>query len=138
MRDNCFIDTNILVYCYSNDEPQKRDISRVLVNSPNTIISTQVISEFANVLKKKFSLSWNEIELAISEIETNFKVHINLPETIVKACNISGKMNFSFYDSLILSAALESDCTKVYSEDLHDGTIIDDKLTIVNPFNKSK
>jgi len=134
MKDNHFIDTNILVYCYSNDEPNKREVSRSLVNSANVTISTQVLTELSNVLRKRFNLQWEEIESVLIETASNFTIHINLPETIAKACRIAKTYNFSFYDSLIISAAIESNCSRLFSEDMHDGMVIEEKLTIINPF----
>jgi len=56
MNDNCFIDTNILVYCYTNDEPVKQQKASGIANTPDTFISTQVLTELSNTLKKKFKL----------------------------------------------------------------------------------
>jgi predicted nucleic acid-binding protein len=134
MSDKHFIDTNILVYCYSNDEPEKRDIAQDIVQYSNTIISTQVLTELSNTMKKSFNLSWNEIGLLINETVSNFKIHINLPDTINKALEIANKYGFSFYDSLIISSAIEENCTILFTEDMHNGTVIDQTLLIVNPF----
>lgn len=61
-------------------------------------------------------------------------MHINNDYTILQACRIAERYLFSFYDSLIIAAALESKCYMLYSEDLNPGQIIDSKITIVNPF----
>jgi predicted nucleic acid-binding protein len=66
MNDNCFIDTNILVYCYSKDEPVKQRKSLDISDSPDTFISTQVLTELSNTLKKKFKLDWKLIENLVS------------------------------------------------------------------------
>jgi len=42
---------------------------------------------------------------------------------------------YSIYDGLIIAAALETRCNIIYSEDLHDGQVIESSLTIRNPFN---
>lgn len=134
MNDNCFIDTNILIYCYTVDEPEKHKKAIEVTKSPNTFISTQVLTEFANTLKKKFSYEWNEIEQSLNEINSGFNVFINKPVTIEQACRIAKKYKFSFYDSLIIAASLSCNCTILFSEDMRHGQIIDDKLKIVNPF----
>jgi predicted nucleic acid-binding protein len=134
MNDNCFIDTNVLVYCYTSDEPDKSKKALVVSDSPNTFISTQVLTEFSNTLKKKFDFGWNEIEQTLSEISSDFNVYINKPITIEQACRIADKYKFSFYDSLIISAAISCNCSTLFSEDMRHGQIIDDKLKIVNPF----
>ena len=35
-----FLDTNILVYAYSDDDPQKREVARSLISSEEVMIST--------------------------------------------------------------------------------------------------
>jgi len=136
MSDRVFIDTNVLVYCYSNDEPEKKEVALNLANSSNAILSTQVLTEFSNILKKRFGLTWEEIRLVIMETTKNFVIHINLPDTVLQACQIANRYGFSFYDSLILSSALEERCNIIYTEDMHDGQLINKTLTIVNPFMK--
>lgn len=88
----------------------------------------------ANVLFKKFNIPWNDIDKAIDELSLNVSIHINDAKSIKKACLIADKYKFSFYDSLIIAAALESGCSTLYSEDMHDGQIIEKTLTIKNPF----
>jgi len=64
----------------------------------------------------------------------NSILHINTESTIVQACKIAERYGFSFYDSLIISAALECECSILYSEDMSNGQVIDKILKIVNPF----
>lgn len=134
MNDNCFIDTNVLVYCYTNDERVKQQNALDIANNPNSFISTQVLTELSNTLKKKFKLDWKAVENVISEVSTDFNVYVNKPATIERACRVADKYQYSFYDSLIIAAALSSDCKTLYSEDMQDGQIIENSLTIVNPF----
>ena len=55
-------------------------------------------------------------------------------DTIKSALNISEKFRYSYYDSLIISAALMNNCTALYSEDMQHQHIIENKLVIINPF----
>ena len=134
MNDNCFIDTNILVYCYTDDEPVKQQKALDIANNPDTFISTQVLTKLSNTLKKKFKLDWKTVENVVSEVSTDFNVYVNKPSTIERACKIADKYQYSFYDSLIIAAALSSNCKTLYSEDMQDGQIIEKSLTIVNPY----
>lgn len=134
MKDNRFVDTNILVYCYTNDELQKREKALDVCKNIDTYISTQVLTELSNTLKKKFKLDWKNIENVISEINSGFHIFVNKPSTIEKACQIADKYDYSFYDSLIIAAALACNCLILYSEDMQNGQIIENSLTIVNPF----
>ncbi|MFP4288666.1 MAG: PIN domain-containing protein [Bacteroidales bacterium] len=134
MNDNCFIDTNILVYCYTDDEPIKKQKALNIANNPDALISTQVLTELSNTLKKKFKLDWKVVENVVSEVSSDFHVYVNKPTTIEWACRVADKYLYSFYDSLIIAAALSSNCKTLYSEDMQDGQVIENSLTITNPF----
>jgi len=134
MNDNCFIDTNILVYCYTSDEPVRQQKAFNIAKGSETFISTQVLTELSNTLKKKFKLNWQAIENVIAEVSSDFNVYVNKPATIERACQIADKYQYSFYDSLIIAAALSSNCKILYSEDMQDGQAIENSLKIINPF----
>jgi predicted nucleic acid-binding protein len=97
MSGNYFIDTNILVYCYTDDEPDKSKKVLSVADTPDAFISTQILNELANTLRKKFDFEWNKIELTLSEVSANFNVYVNKPATIEQACQIADKYKFSFF-----------------------------------------
>lgn len=134
MNDKVFFDTNVLVYAYSNTEPDKQAIARNLIAESVSYVSTQVLKELTNTLTKKFHNSWQEAKNAVLESSKNNLLYTNEIQTILNACDIADKYKLSFYDSLILAAALECDCNILYSEDMHDTQIIEGKLKIINPF----
>lgn len=134
MKDKIFLDTNILIYCYTTSEPDKQSKAQSLANLPQVMISTQVLKEFTNTLRKKFKLEWPAILAALEEVETNFQIFYNTLTSIKRACTIADRYGFSFYDSLIIVAALESGCSILYSEDLQHGQIIENTLMVRNPF----
>jgi len=134
MADNVFLDSNILVYSYSNSELQKQAIARKIISESNSLISTQVLQELCNIVTRKFKFNYEQAAAAIKESCQNNRLHINTESTILQACAIAGRYGFSFFDSLIVAAALDSNCTFLYSEDMQDGQIIEGKLTIRNPF----
>jgi predicted nucleic acid-binding protein len=121
MNDNIFIDTNILVYAYSVTEPVKQSIARSVISKEHVFISTQVLQELANTLNKKFKIDWIHINDVLSECLRNFNVYKNTEYTISQACIIAGKYKYSFYDSLIISAALQTNSHVLYSEDMQHG-----------------
>jgi len=134
MKDKVFIDTNILVY-FATDKTEKREI---IVNKLDeceySFISIQVLNEFNNTCFKKSLLKPDEIEFAVKEYTTMFNIAILNIDTILNALKIKQKYGFSYYDSLIISTALQNDCTILYSEDMQHLQRIDDKLTIINLF----
>ncbi len=134
MNDSVFLDTNILVYTYSTTETDKQAIARKLVADSNSIISTQVLQELSNIITRKFKFSYPVAITAIKECSYNNIVYVNTEATVIRACHVADRYGFSFYDSLIVSAAIESNCSILYSEDLHDGQLIEGLLTVKNPF----
>src|SRR3546814_13759222 len=86
-----------------------------LFRSKESYISTQVLTELSNTLTRKFKLSFESTLKAIDECCANSQVFINNSETIRGAIKIADRYRFSFYDSLIISAALESGCKILYS-----------------------
>lgn len=136
MSDRVFIDTNIIIYSYSSTERQKQFIAQKLITESNSYISTQVLTEFCNILLKKFGINHSAVITALEECCQNHIVFVNNEETIQDAIRITERYKFSFYDSLIISAALFAECEILYSEDLSNGQVIDDKLTIINPFEE--
>lgn len=135
MKDKVFIDSNILIYAYSVDEPVKQQHVEKLLNSHEIlVISTQTINEFVNVMTKKKKLTYIQISLVVQELCIIFSLQIVGPEIIQKAIEIAGKHHYSYFDSLIIAAARASDCSILYSEDMHHQHVIEDGLRIINPF----
>lgn len=134
MKDKIFLDTNILVYSYSAVEQNKQTIARELITKNISFISTQVLQELTNTVTKKFKFSYANAAIAIKECCQNCNLHTNNSDTILQACIIAERYGYSFYDSLIIAAALEIGCTILYSEDLNNKQIIFNSLTIINPF----
>ena len=138
MSDKIFLDSNVLVYCYSQSNLKKQDIARRLATKGNIQISTQVLNETANVLNKKYSVSWDNLEELISDFENNFQIYSLTSKDVKSACRISSRYGFSFYDSMIISAAIECNCNLLYSEDMQHDQVIDNKIKILNSFNEIK
>ncbi len=134
MIDKTFIDTNILVYLSSNDEIKKDIATKFLYKLSNAVISTQVLGEFSNVAIRKKILTSDKLIEYLKHFERSFEVTVITEKTIISAIKIKEKYKFSFWDSMIISAALQANCNILYSEDMHHNQIIEQKLTIVNPF----
>ncbi|MFA5074993.1 MAG: PIN domain-containing protein [Candidatus Babeliales bacterium] len=133
-RDKIFVDTNILIYFYTKTEKNKLlNLEKILIDS-DLIISTQVLNELSNVLIKKFNLTSIEIVSIIKELSKWCFVYNIEITTIIYALHISQKYKFSYFDSLMLAAALENDCKIIFSEDMHHECIIEKTLHIFNPF----
>jgi len=136
MIDKIFLDTNIIIYSYSVDEKDKQEVAINIIDKydDKVIISKQVINELTNILLKKFKLPSNDIENVLLELDTVFYIADFNLATQIKAVRLKDNYNLQFYDALIIATALENRCTILYSEDMQDGLIIDERLKIINPF----
>ncbi|MDR2481255.1 MAG: PIN domain-containing protein [Spirochaetaceae bacterium] len=132
MNDKAFIDTNVLIYLYSVDEFEKRNISQTAVDTYDCIISTQVLNEFCNVCIKKLNKTTDEIKLAVEEIIGQCAVTKIEREHISQALETHKKYGYGYFDCLMIVSALNSGCKYLLTEDMNDGQLIDEKLTIVN------
>jgi predicted nucleic acid-binding protein len=135
MNDKSFLDTNVLVYCYTETEPEKQAVAVALAEQSDTWVSTQVLQELSNTLRRKFKISWPNIDATLQEVSQNLSLHKNTYATIIDATRIAERYGFSFYDCLIISSCLAIGCNVLYSEDLQHGQLIDGILEIKNPFN---
>lgn len=139
MNDKYFIDTNIFVYSFDSANSEKQKIANELIKRAlkNNIgcISFQVIQEFMNISTRKFAvpLSIKDCEKYMNSILAPLcEVFVSI-ELYTQALDVMERWKFSFYDSLIVAAALRADCSILYSEDLqHEQKI--GPMTIRNPF----
>ncbi len=140
MSDKFFIDTNVFIYSFDKSSPQKqqraKEIIREALQNFAGCISFQVIQEFLNVATQKFQtpLKKQDCRKYISNVlEPLCEVFASI-ELYHTALEIQEGWQYSFYDSLIIAAALRANCRILYSEDLqHDQRIRE--LVIKNPFH---
>ena len=134
-----FLDTNVLVYCFDAGAPEKQrralGIVQHALDTRQAIVSFQVVQEFLNVALRKF-----KVPLVPADCRA-FLDAVLCPLCGVSpgvdlyrlALQIHADTSYSFYDALILAAAIEGGCDEVYSEDLQHGQTVRG-LRIVNPF----
>jgi predicted nucleic acid-binding protein len=133
MKDKFFFDTNVLIYLLSDEYERHNKASELYKSINRKVISTQVINEFANVCYKK-NLLKTDISLYIEKLSLNFEVGLIYKTTILKSIHIKEKYGFSYYDSVIIASALQNDCIILYTEDMKHQQVIENTLTILNPF----
>jgi predicted nucleic acid-binding protein len=127
------LDTNVLIYCHSNDELDKQKIATSLF-AFYPVVSTQVLSEYLNVVKRTLKLPKDEImDICLQNIELCILQPISLA-TLRSAKNLIDRYDFQLFDSIVVAAALEANCHILYSEDLQHGLIVEKRLEIINPF----
>jgi len=139
MSDRFFLDTNLFVYTFDSSAPAKAKKAAQLIrraaDTGEGIISYQVVQEFFSVAFRRFTQPMSVAEAEqylITVLRPLLAVHSS-PAIYFEAMRIAEKHRISWYDSLIVAAALEGQCEKLYSEDFQHGRKIG-TLRIENPF----
>jgi predicted nucleic acid-binding protein len=130
--DRFFFDTNILLYLLSGDNDKATRVEAIV--SKGGIISVQVLNEFASVAARKLGMTYAEMREYLQTIRAVCNTKPLTVETHQLGLDIAERYGFSFYDSLIVSAALMADCSMLYSEDMQHGQEIENRMVITNPF----
>lgn len=139
MSDRLFVDTNVVVYLFDADAPDKRQRAREIFEAEGPegrlVLSTQVIQEFYVSVTRKLEhpLPEDEAEAAAKELALLDVVEIEVP-MVLRAISLARRHTLSLWDALIVEAALQRGCTRLLSEDMQDGRRFGD-LTIENPFS---
>jgi len=136
MPANIFIDTNLWVYLYAKDPPEKYGQVRQLVigQFEQIIISTQILGELYHVLTRKNLTTPAKAQTIVVEMATSFPVLDIDTAKVLQALDISARYQYSYWDSLVIAAALLADCQTLYSEDMQHQQVVNKKLQILNPF----
>ena len=132
-----FFDTNMLVYAATNQEPQKGDIARELIQhalevNHDGVISVQVMTEFANVMKTRFNASATEIDEWVSQFYPLLATEVTM-DVVRNAMYVKEEYGIQYFDALVVSAAEKLGCQEIVSEDLNDGQTYRG-MKAVNPF----
>ena len=127
-----FFDSNVPLYL-SDGTSRKADRAEDLL-SHGGVISVQVLNEIANVGLCKFGMTMAQLEQFLAGIRAALHTVPVSAEIHETALWVRERYRFAFYDCAIIGAALQTDCDTLWSEDMHDGLVIDGRLTIRNPF----
>ena len=139
MAEAFFLDTNIFVYAATDDDPAKASVASSLVrralSTHKGVVSFQVVQEFFNVAFKRFAprMSPAESEAYIDGVFLPMlRIHSSA-SLYIEALALYRKHSLAWYDSLIVSAALQAECAILYSEDMQHGQRFG-ALQVRNPF----
>ena len=136
MINRIFVDTNILIYAYLDNDIEKRDRAIIALDKEPFLdafyISTQVLNEFCSMFSKTKYRNKN-INDYYFEILNSFGILIVSTDTISSAIKLQKKYSTSWWDALMLASAIENNCNIMFTEDLEHNQIIENKLSIINP-----
>ena len=136
MSDGDFLDSNVLLYTFDEVDLRKRTIAERIVQDAldydTAVISFQVVQEVLSVATRRIDFA-GDVRLLLDAVLMPL-CHV-MPTATLYALGLDlyNRYRYSFYDSLIVAAALSSGCTRLYTEDLQAGQRIE-KLTIIDPF----
>ena len=128
------LDTNVLIYLLDDDEAsfKRKKANQLIAASP--FISPQVISEYLNVCHRKLKMTKDDLLFSLLAWLLHCQLCLIESEVYVDLLRLVKKYKFQMFDAIIISSALRSDCSVLYSEDMQHNLIVDKKLKIINLF----
>ena len=134
--DRWFVDTNVLVYLFDGDSPDKQAKARRILeaNANRIVLSTQVLGEFYVTVTRKLArpLAPGPAAEAVNGL-CAFPVRPLAAGLVRAAVRRSASSRLSYWDALIVESAMEAGAVVLLTEDLQDGRTFD-ALRVVNPF----
>ena len=127
-----FFDTNTLLYLLSADNKKADWVSKNIQQS--NVISVQVLNEFTSASLRKIRITNAELDEFIDLFSNTFSIRPLDMDTFEAGLSVSRRYGYQHYDSMIIAAALQAGCERLYSEDMQHRQIIEKKVQILNPF----
>jgi predicted nucleic acid-binding protein len=133
---SCFVDTNIWLYAFvEGDDLRKSARAKSLLEAGvAVIVSPQVINEVCVNLIKKAQFSEAQVQQLIESFYSKYVVLEVNKALLLKASALREQYAFSFWDSTIVSSALQAGDSILYSEDMQAGLVVENRVRIINPF----
>jgi predicted nucleic acid-binding protein len=131
-----FLDTNVLIYADDRSADKKRAqaqaVIRTLISTDRAVLSTQVLQEYYVIATRKLGIASPDARARV-ETFARLNVVVVVPEVILGAIDLSRLHTLSFWDALVVKSASSAGCTRILSEDLNAGQVVDG-VRIDNPF----
>lgn len=139
MNAEAFLDSNVLIYLLSSGDKAAR--VEELANAGGAI-SVQVLNEITNVCRKKLKMPWPEVEAFLRDVRELYpRAHSLTLESQELGVALASRHLLQPYDGQIVASALLAGCVTLWSEDMHDGLVVQDthgsRMTIRNPFSSA-
>ena len=121
-----------MLYLATNEEAKVTVAERLL--GVGGTVSVQTLNEIANVMRHKFRLPWEPVVDLAERLRSLLVIVPVTMDVHTDGLRIAQRYHLSIFDGMVVAAVLAADCTVLYSEDMHDGLVVDRRLTIRNPF----
>jgi predicted nucleic acid-binding protein len=133
---SAFVDTNVWLYGFiAGHDPGKQQQAMALIQAvPTIFVSTQVINEVCTNMLRKAQRSEEDLRNLIEDFYQLYHVVEIDRAQLLHASRLRERYALSYWDGLIVASALQSTTERLYSEDMQDGLVIEQRLHIVNPF----
>jgi len=129
---NRFLDSNVLIYAYTNDDRRERATDLI---AEGGVISVQSLAEFIHVARRRPNIDGQDLFEAVKLLTDRLYVRGSVTlEVLNRGLVIAQRYKLSIHDSTLIAVALNADCVEFLSEDMQHGLVIEDRLTIRNPF----
>lgn len=132
MTDKVFLDTNILVYFAAADADRVAKAEALLLAGGT--ISVQVLNELTLACLRKVGMNWAEVDELLAVVRVACRIEPLTESTYDLGRQLAERYQLRVYDAMIVAAALLAGSDTLYSEDMHDGLLVDGRLRIRNPF----
>ena len=135
------IDTNVLVYLFDEDEPDKQARAQRIIErvgrAGNGALPAQVLAEFANVAFYRLEppLEAQDVYRLIERYENTFTTLPLTPGVVLEAVRGMRDHSFSYFDAQIWAAAKLEQVPIVLSEDFASESTVEG-VSFLNPFDK--
>lgn len=129
---NAFLDSNIILYLLDTHTEKSETAEKLIRQQPH--INAQVLVEVGNVCNRKHKWTKYEVCDFWYDLMSDCQVSRISEYTLAEAIYLTEKYDFQLFDAIIVSSALEAGCRILYSEDMQHELVVEDRLTIINPF----
>jgi predicted nucleic acid-binding protein len=131
----CFVDTNIWLYAFiAGQDAAKHLQAQQLIQRPRIVVSVQVINEVCVNLLRKANYPESEVRKLIASFYAKYQVAGVSEPVFLRASDLRDRYSLSYWDSLLVATAVESNVPVLYTEDIQHGLSVDGITTISNPF----
>lgn len=127
-----FVDSNVVLYLLASDASRADRAEQLLAAQP--CCSVQVLNEVANVARRKLAMDWAEVRELLATVKALCDVRPLTLQSHERGVVLAGRYGFSVYDAMIVASALEAGCETLWTEDMHNGLLVENQLRIRNPF----
>lgn len=130
-----FVDTNVWVYALTTADQPRQQLAAALLHSLDAPwINGQVLRELGRVLLQKHGIEEAAFRQIVPVMMQSCRMAVDRTATILLASDLRDRYKLAYWDSLIVAAALDAGCDTLYSEDMQHGQVIENRLTVLNPF----